>query len=632
MLRVPLLLLLLPLFAVLPPSCHDGVLLLQQEPDLVPVQVDRYVAPDGDDDGPGTRTQPWATIRHALTQLSAGSTLILRNGTYRERSLAVKLRGQPAAPIGIRSPAGETATIDGALPDFDTRPDRAWDVHDAARHIYKSRATFPSAERVYGALSDEEGGYALVPYTDYGALSATSEDYSANGAFYCGPGVYWNPTDERIYVRLQRSRYQETVDLKVPRLVDPRRTRLRLFVRGSVLLLEAPSANVDFRGIRIRGAEYGLELALGCRDITVRDCSIDAGRYAVLARGAAQRFVFDGLKIDGHFPPWVPRSDVKMPLTAPPARLLQGAAFLLEGTLDRVEISDCSMKALFDGIDTSGQATFVHVHDCVFDTIRDDAFEIASAAYRVDFHDNVIRNAAAGVSWTGSQGPPRAHTGTKWIHHNVIDTSEAQLYGRGDPQGLLPSSWRGPRADGMTTGRPFGLHDTSDMELPDPWKIYHNTVIAAADVDGEGLGLAYRFPPFDPTVPHEVLNNVFVQRGEQWMLRFGRVHDGSQVFDGNVWFRPAEASGPPLFRGIALRDDDKDFADLAAFRASAHGRATHVHYAPGFESRGIEGDPQLDLQHRPLEGGPAARPGVDLSGRDWPGAERSDYRGALPTK
>ena len=627
--RAPLLLL-LPLLAMLPPCCHDGALLLQREPDIVPVLVDRYVATNGDDDNPGTRAAPWATVRHALTQLSAGSTLYLRNGTYRERSMEIRLRGQPAAPIRIHSPAGETATIDGALPEFDTRPDRAWDLHDAALQIYKSRATFAGAQRVYGALADEEGGHALVPYNDYATLSATSEDYSATQSYYCGPGVFWNPTDACIYVRLQRSRYQDQVDLKVPRLTDARRTKLRLFERGTVLLLKPQSAHVDIQGIRLRGAEYGLELAVGCSDITVRNCAIDAGRYAVLVRGAAQRLVFDHVKVDGHFPAWVPRSDVKKPDGAAPARLLQGAAFLLEGSVQRAEIAHCTMRSCFDGIDTSGAATFINVHDCLFDTIRDDAFEIAASAWNVEFHDNMVRCAAAGVSWNGAQAPPRAHTGKKWIHHNVIDTSTMQLYGRSDPQGLLPVSWRGTQADGMATGRPFGLHDTGGMTDPDPWKIYQNTVIAAADVDGEGFGLAYRFEPFDPTQPHEVLNNVFVQRGEQWMLRFGRVHDGSQIFDGNVWFRAPEAAGTWRWYGIARRDDAKDFADLASFRASAHGRATQVHYTPGFESRGVEADPQLDSQFRPLPAGPAARPGVDLSSRAWPSAQRSGFRGALP--
>ena len=46
-----------------------------------------YVAPSasgGDDDNAGTFAAPFETITHALTQLSAGDILYIREGTYRE--------------------------------------------------------------------------------------------------------------------------------------------------------------------------------------------------------------------------------------------------------------------------------------------------------------------------------------------------------------------------------------------------------------------------------------------------------------------------------------------------------------------------------------------------------------------
>lgn len=46
-----------------------------------------YVAPSasgGDNNNPGSISSPWETITYALTQLSAGDTLYLREGTYRE--------------------------------------------------------------------------------------------------------------------------------------------------------------------------------------------------------------------------------------------------------------------------------------------------------------------------------------------------------------------------------------------------------------------------------------------------------------------------------------------------------------------------------------------------------------------
>src|SRR5947207_15651733 len=45
----------------------------------------RYAdAGKGDDGNDGSRDKPWKTVRHALTRLKPGDTLLLRGGTYYE--------------------------------------------------------------------------------------------------------------------------------------------------------------------------------------------------------------------------------------------------------------------------------------------------------------------------------------------------------------------------------------------------------------------------------------------------------------------------------------------------------------------------------------------------------------------
>jgi hypothetical protein len=44
-----------------------------------------YVSPTGSDGSPGTRSQPWRTLRFALDSLRPGDTLVVRGGTYREQ-------------------------------------------------------------------------------------------------------------------------------------------------------------------------------------------------------------------------------------------------------------------------------------------------------------------------------------------------------------------------------------------------------------------------------------------------------------------------------------------------------------------------------------------------------------------
>ena len=44
----------------------------------------KYVAPDGDDAGAGTESDPWRTLGRAVAAAPSGATIVLREGTYRE--------------------------------------------------------------------------------------------------------------------------------------------------------------------------------------------------------------------------------------------------------------------------------------------------------------------------------------------------------------------------------------------------------------------------------------------------------------------------------------------------------------------------------------------------------------------
>jgi hypothetical protein len=184
----------------------------------------------------------------------------------------------------------------------------------------------------------------------------------------------------------------------------------------------------------------------------------------------------------------------------------------------------------------------------------------------------------------------------------------------------------------MATGRPFNTHNTSSLAGADPWKVYQNTIVGGVDVDGDGLGVAYRFPPFDRDRPHEVCNNILVQTGDHWIARAARVADGSQVFDGNLYFRACRAPTTSLLEDYASDGSFFDFERLVDFKASKLWRATRACYPPGWEARGQERDPGLDASYRPLRDGPAGTGAVDLTQKGWPGVEPVAYLGALPPR
>lgn len=78
-----------------------------------------YVAPDGNDEQPGTAGQPWRTLQHAAETLRAGETVYVLTGVYHERVIP-QASGYAGHFITYAAYPGATPTIDGTgltLPD-----------------------------------------------------------------------------------------------------------------------------------------------------------------------------------------------------------------------------------------------------------------------------------------------------------------------------------------------------------------------------------------------------------------------------------------------------------------------------------------------------------------------------------
>lgn len=73
-----------------------------------------YVAPNGNDNGPGTLAAPWRTIDHAAnnTAVRPGDVVYIRAGTYREY-IQQGVSGSPNNPITYRNYPGEAPIITG---------------------------------------------------------------------------------------------------------------------------------------------------------------------------------------------------------------------------------------------------------------------------------------------------------------------------------------------------------------------------------------------------------------------------------------------------------------------------------------------------------------------------------------
>ncbi|MFP4224253.1 MAG: right-handed parallel beta-helix repeat-containing protein [Phycisphaeraceae bacterium] len=73
----------------------------------------RYVAPDGDDDNPGSFEQPWGTIEAAAERIEPGMTVLVRGGEYPLESTArIDEKGRGNAWMTLAAFPGEVPVID----------------------------------------------------------------------------------------------------------------------------------------------------------------------------------------------------------------------------------------------------------------------------------------------------------------------------------------------------------------------------------------------------------------------------------------------------------------------------------------------------------------------------------------
>ena len=97
-----------------------------------------YIAPGGDDGGPGTRAEPWGTFEHAIAQLVPGHTLVLLDGDYATDTTGVidvdcngtAMDGTAAAPIRLMAQTERQASVraDGHRPALRMRNCGFWSI------------------------------------------------------------------------------------------------------------------------------------------------------------------------------------------------------------------------------------------------------------------------------------------------------------------------------------------------------------------------------------------------------------------------------------------------------------------------------------------------------------------------
>jgi len=586
-----------------------------------------YVDPvRGDDAGAGTLDRPWKTFKSSISRLKPGQTLFLREGLFFEKEISLAIQGTKDQPITIKSYPGEAPVIDGGIRDFRAPGNDDWQLADPAIQLCVPKNTYPDPNILHGYFEFEGTLYQLVGYDDYAELSAKTQFHDEDAPFYVGPGMHWRKSDRRIYIRLTQSDVARQNGYTLPGLpADPRKLKINLFGNGTALRVPKEAAHVRLEGLTVRFQEYVVEfLPGGASNFAVKDCRFLGGRFHIFVGEDTHDLLFDGIRVDGGVPDWIGWLDVKEGRR--PAKHLETPGIKLTRGVHNVEVRNSSFKRLFDGINANGGGSNLYLHHNSFENIRDDCLQLGTHTHHVEVAYNRMIHVSKGPGYQGTRDSEKP--GTKYYHHNIIDCSKRWLFARRGTQGRLaiPGRVKFISELGEVWARPVGFHGEKDVR--DPWKIYHNTILFGQELNGSGGGFEYPHSPFDRGTPQAVFNNIIVQVADYWLSSSTRVADGSQVFDGNLYYRILTNAMRPLFKQWAGSAGTSDFQSLAQFKGSPLFIESKRYYSPGFENSGAEADPGLDAEYRPAERGPAATGAVSLPA-DWPGNRGEKFRGAF---
>ena len=262
----------------------------------------------GSDAGPGSKDRPWATINHALSQIEAGDTLYLREGSYFE-NVYCAVAGKESQPITIRSWPGERVFVEGGMAEFQHSPATAWEPFpDGAEGEFISTGTFRNIRDVVGLFGDSNIG--LQTYWHVADLRASNEMWIVDketrsvAPVYCGPGLWYNKQTGRVHVRLAHTHIDNPAVENYSGETDPRKLPLVIAPFASVPLFVDQAMNVRFQDLVIRGGGLNSVVLQFGVNVEFDNVTVYAGTYGIRARSTGPfRMVNSG--VHGNIPPGV---------------------------------------------------------------------------------------------------------------------------------------------------------------------------------------------------------------------------------------------------------------------------------------------------------------------------------------
>ena len=193
-----------------------------------------YVASSGSDSNSGAFNSPFRTIQHAADAAQAGTTILVRGGTYYEREINLRNSGTADRPISFVAAPGETAIIDHGLqvPSWSS----------AGNGVYVGTPILPDA-----TLDRSENTVRVV--VDNQALMEVSQQSDLT------EGTFWQDTQSgKLYVWAKGGvdpGSKETI------VINRRSGRGRYDHYGGISL-QPGANNIGIDGFSIRAADTGI--------------------------------------------------------------------------------------------------------------------------------------------------------------------------------------------------------------------------------------------------------------------------------------------------------------------------------------------------------------------------------------
>jgi len=459
----------------------------------------RFVDPrQGSDRQDGSRTQPWKTLQHAVSQLLPGDTLYLHGGTYYE-CVSTEVCGTRSKPITIRSFPGELAVIDGGLREFFEAPESAWErVPDGASGEYRSTRTYPQlvarpdSTNLLGNFAD-----SMIPLHGYRFLTDLRSDNhkfrkleagktEQGRGLYCGPGLFLHPKTRHIHVRLAPTD-QPSIgqDNNYRGESDPRKLPLIVAGHGQSPLELNRAAHVVLQDLVVRGSRGATIDLNDCSNITLDGVTSYGGSSALRVESTSGlRCVNSAFR--GIAAPWLWRWSLKY--RSIEARIVSASSWNppAHGNRD-FEFGYCEFTDCMDGV-FIGNVEDVSVHHCLLDNLSDDGFFITCRTANdgttpggdFEFHHNRISRLLTAFAFGVGHGRQRTinDRGDKQlgqqtvIRHNVFDLREPVLYQQ-PTEGPITTFGRVAGDHGSPAWEPIDFIQNTVHMHSSPWRNYY---------------------------------------------------------------------------------------------------------------------------------------------------------------